>query len=145
VRYVDTALHPRGVLLRKHGLSGAFMNSAVRLLAGFICIGLFAVASTALAQERKVLMTTTEVKGIKSQCVIPDTFTLSYSKKQNRIRFLRKAKMAHRGKTTFTVRRVDGNVGRVITTSITRKAVKVRELAVSLSHAGSCTFSFKSA
>jgi hypothetical protein len=121
------------------------MNSAVRVITGVVCIGILAIANTALADERKVTMTATEVRGVKSQCVIPEAFTLSYSTKQTRIRFLRKAKMAHRGKATFTVRRVDGDVGRMITTSITRKAVKVRELAVSLSHEGSCTFSFKSA
>jgi hypothetical protein len=111
------------------------MKRFVAALSLIIGLHLVGGTSTAHAEQRYVLMSPKDIKGVGANCLIPDSFYLTFS--TNSVR-------AHKGSATFSTTRSQKAVGRVITTRIRGERVVVTEFAASLKDKASCTYTFKS-
>ena len=113
-----------------------------------LILGLHLAGSSgdAHAEQRFVLMTPKAVQGVGANCLIPDSFYLSFTRNDNGTVKLgrQRARPVRRNAATFTRTTAQAKVGRVITTRIRGERVVLTELAANLSDKSSCTYTFHS-
>ena len=121
------------------------MKRFVAALSLIIGLHLVGGTSTAHAEQRYVLMSPKDIKGVGANCLIPDSFYLTFStNKSGAVKLGKKSVRAHNGSATFSTTRSQKAIGRVITTRIRGERVVVTEFAASLKDKASCTYTFKS-
>jgi hypothetical protein len=116
--------------------------TALTLIIG---LHLVSASSTAHADERFYLMTPKSARGVGANCLIPDSFYLSFSRNdKGKIKFGKQKVRARGRNATFTATRAQKKIGRVITTRIRGEKVTVTEFAANLKDKASCTYTFQS-
>jgi len=121
------------------------MKRIVAALTLIIGLSLVSTSATARADERFFLMSPKSVRGVGANCLIPDSFYLTFSRKNNGTIAFGKERARSRGASaTFTTTKAQKNLGRVITTRIRGEKVVVTEFAASAKDKASCTYTFQS-
>lgn len=142
----------RGLVLRSQWaaflslvlLLGDTMRRAFKIFVCILVLSATATASDVWAKERIIALKVSKVSGIGAECPMPSSFSVSYKNlSKSRIQFLKKISRQKHGVATFTKMSQDGNVGRVIRTTIKSRKVTVDELAFIIQGGGSCRFTFK--
>lgn len=121
------------------------MKRIVAALTLIIGLHFVSTSSTAHADEQFYLMTPKSVRGIGANCLIPDSYYLSFSRNEKGTITFGKQRARSRGKSaTFTATKAQKKIGRVFTTRIRGEKVVVTEFAASLKDKASCTYTFQS-
>ena len=117
--------------------------TALSLIIGLYLVG---ASTNADADERYFLMTPKDVRGVGANCLIPDSFYLSFTRNKSAtvVKLGHKSARARGENATFTATKTQKKIGRVITTRIRGEKVTVTEFAASLGTKASCTYTFRS-